>query len=143
MIKSWLPQVREKIFFYGQGILILVRENGDFEKSRGKLTMVRKYLELWAWYLSNNNIQLSQFKKSSDLHSHVPNRLKQTFGKTRCQFLYLSINRYNWIKSLRQKLGKCLCFRKTSLFSWTCLCCIKLCETQIVVTDRTTRLSLV
>ena len=50
IVTAWLPQVRKKSgkkdFFStsgkSQGILILIRENGNFENSQGKVTMVRE-----------------------------------------------------------------------------------------------------
>ena len=46
MVATGQGKVREQLFFSrsgkSQGILILVRENGNFEKSQGKVTIVRE-----------------------------------------------------------------------------------------------------
>ena len=46
MVATGQGKVREKFFFSrsgkSQGISVLVRENGTFEKSQGKLTLVRE-----------------------------------------------------------------------------------------------------
>ena len=68
MVATGQEKVREKTIFSrwgkGQGIFNLIRENGNFEKSQGKVTMVRENWDLWAWHLWKSYTQLFPYSNS-------------------------------------------------------------------------------